>query len=364
MPDPRQPPIPDSRQSYFREGPMEEYTPTNSMHERSLRARTRGWRQMGFWTNGKGRLRLRVLNAVFHLGLCCMLLAIMVEFMVRYRGGKQRCVEFPAQAAWALVSRAIWLIVGRVCSHRPQVIVLVTLVAVDCCLDLNSVTRARRKWQGWALFLRFLLALGYLAQFLLYVSFRRVFPRQYAFWGMNAGYSDPVVYLLLWVIGYVVDLIWDENCANRSGSFWNLLHTTIHRHTLGKDLCRYVNLLRTRRRRADHVDGGIPRNSSPSAVSRVPSGHGGSDTPARVEQEADLEMTVALAEIHSDDKPTVTNLDRTSFTYEDPPQIGILARIGNRTTSRRASTAMSVSTLRVDGGADDVSRVDSKARGA
>lgn len=82
--------------------------------------------------------------------------------------------------------------------------------------------RPSKKWQGATLLLRLLLSLGYIAQFFLYVGFRPVFPKDYAYWGMRAGFSEPVVYILLWVTG-----------------LWNLLHTTIHRHTLGRDLRRY-----------------------------------------------------------------------------------------------------------------------------
>lgn len=75
------------------------------------------------------------------------------------------------------------------------------LVAAECCLDIYTAIRARKKWQGWALVLRLLFSLGYIAQFFVYVGFREVFPRNYSYWGMNAAYSEPVVYLLLWVLG-------------------------------------------------------------------------------------------------------------------------------------------------------------------
>lgn len=93
MATPRRPPFARSRRSYFREEPMEEYTPANSTHELSLREGARGWGHVRFWTDGEGRLGLRLVNAVLHLGLCCVLLAIMAEFMVRYRGGRRRCVR-------------------------------------------------------------------------------------------------------------------------------------------------------------------------------------------------------------------------------------------------------------------------------
>lgn len=49
--------------------------------------------------------------------------------------------------------------------------------------------------------LRLLLAMGYIVQFLIYVGFRKVFPQGYAFWGMTEGYSEPIVYLLLLLLG-------------------------------------------------------------------------------------------------------------------------------------------------------------------
>lgn len=75
------------------------------------------------------------------------------------------------------------------------------IVAADCCLDIYAVIRLRKDWQGWAIVARLLLGLGHIAQFLVYVGFRRVFPARYAYWGMTAGYSEPVVYLLLLGLG-------------------------------------------------------------------------------------------------------------------------------------------------------------------
>lgn len=85
--------------------------------------------------------------------------------------------------------------------NRPQAVALITLVAVDCCLDLYSAARQNKKWQGWALLVRLLLSLSYIAQFFVNVGFRKVFPDDYSYWGMSAGYSEPVVYLLLWLLG-------------------------------------------------------------------------------------------------------------------------------------------------------------------
>lgn len=84
---------------------------------------------------------------------------------------------------------------------RPQAIAHVNLVAVDSCLDVYSVARLRKKWQGWAIVVRPLLALGHIAQFLVYVGFRRVFPPDYAYWEMKAADSEPVIYLVLLLLG-------------------------------------------------------------------------------------------------------------------------------------------------------------------
>lgn len=85
--------------------------------------------------------------------------------------------------------------------NRPQALALMTIVAVDSCLDLYSVIWLKKKWPGWATALRLLLALGYIAQFFVYLDFRKVFPPHYTYWGMREGYSEPVVYLLLLALG-------------------------------------------------------------------------------------------------------------------------------------------------------------------
>lgn len=85
--------------------------------------------------------------------------------------------------------------------RRPQAIALTSLVAVDCCLDIYSVARLRESWQGWAMVLRLILALGDIAQFFIYVGYRQIFQSDYAYWGMGAAFAEPVVYLLLLALG-------------------------------------------------------------------------------------------------------------------------------------------------------------------
>lgn len=77
---------------------MEEYTPANSVLEgQSSRDGDRGRGRLCFWMDDRGRPVLRVLNAVVHLGLCAVLLAIMGEFMARYGGHSRRYVNHRCQ---------------------------------------------------------------------------------------------------------------------------------------------------------------------------------------------------------------------------------------------------------------------------
>lgn len=71
---------------------MEEYTPRNSIHDTTFSERQPRNARLVFWTEGAGRLVLRLANVALHLGVCCVLLAIMITFMVRYEGRKRRCV--------------------------------------------------------------------------------------------------------------------------------------------------------------------------------------------------------------------------------------------------------------------------------
>lgn len=118
-----------NRRSYFQEGPMEEHTPTHYLPEQRRQSlpsssspqpqpqsqpqtqqtqtrprplasfaaslSRRGGEELlhvGFWVDGRGRPALRVLNAAAHLVVCSVLLAIVVQFLVRYRGKKSKYV--------------------------------------------------------------------------------------------------------------------------------------------------------------------------------------------------------------------------------------------------------------------------------
>ncbi|KAH8765442.1 hypothetical protein F5883DRAFT_645258 [Diaporthe sp. PMI_573] len=168
-PGTRPPPTARSRRSVFIEAPME-YTPAQSTYERSIREPGR-WSWSEIYERRWAKVALRVINGVVHAAACALLLSIMTEFLYRYRGREQ----------------------------RPPAIALTSLVATDISLDIYAVSRAKTKWQALALILRLLCGLGYIAMFLVYVGFREVFPQGYSYWGMSSGFSDPVVYLFLWL---------------------------------------------------------------------------------------------------------------------------------------------------------------------
>lgn len=56
---------------------------------------------------------------------------------------------------------------------------------------------------GWAALLRLFSAVAYLTIFMVYVGLGKVFPSKYTYWGLPRGFAGPLVYLFLWLIGYV-----------------------------------------------------------------------------------------------------------------------------------------------------------------
>lgn len=287
---------------------MEEYTPAHSTYERSIRG-TGGWNWSEIYERRSAKVALRVVNGVVHAAACSLLLSIMAEFLYRHRGREQ----------------------------RPPAIALTVLVATDISLDIYSVGRAKRKWQALALLLRLLAGLGYIAMFLVYVGFREVFPHGYSYWGMGSGFSDPVVYLFLWVIG-----------------IWDLLHTSIHRHTLGRDL--RTGMLFSRNR--GPTGSGVPQASDPLSAPRTRGSH--PRTPSQVERGFDTEADVALGEIHTGEKNStqVDEMSRSgasSTSGESSSQAASASNLDSKTvsaeTSQRTSTAFSEDTLEDEGGA-------------
>src|SRR3569833_421144 len=156
----------------------------------------------------------------------------------------------------------------RIPFGRPEAITLTVLLALDACIDLLSLARVRSHHPGWAVLVRLLLGGGYLAVFMVYVGFGRVFPMAYSYWGMSSGFAGPVVYLFLWLIGV-----------------WNLLNTALHRHKFGHDMREYGHAIRhfsLRRREQQHPDdrrAGSVERSNPQqqgAAARVGSTANGS----------------------------------------------------------------------------------------
>lgn len=76
-------------------------------------------------------------------------------------------------------------------------------LSIDIVLDLLSAMRTSKPLPGWALFLRLFTAVAYLAIFMVYVALGKVFPNRYTYWGLPPGFACPLVYLFLWLIGYV-----------------------------------------------------------------------------------------------------------------------------------------------------------------
>lgn len=222
------------------------------------------------------------------------------------------------------------------------------LVATDISLDIYSIGRAKKKWQALALLLRLLAGLGYIAMFLVYVGFREVFPHGYSYWGMGSGFSDPVVYIFLWVIG-----------------IWDLLHTSLHRHTLGRDL-KTGTLFSLRRRT---TGSGVAQVSNPLSTSHTRGNH--PRTPSQVERGLDTETTIALGEVHSGEKnkaqvDAMSKSGASSTSGESSSNAAPAENSDSKTvsaeSSRRTSTVLSENTFQGEGGADaDLARGESKS---
>lgn len=173
--------------------------------------------------------------------------------------------------------------------------------------------------------------------FLVYVGFREVFPRGYSYWGMASGFSDPVVYLFLWVLG-----------------IWDLLHTSIHRHTLGRP------------QRRISTGSAVVQGPNPLSAPRTRASH--LRTPSQLERGHETEATIALGEIHSGEKNSaqldVMSRSGTSSTSGESssqaaPTRNPESRTVSAVTSRRASTATE-NTLEAEGVVKDVAQEDLK----
>lgn len=156
-------------------------------------------------------------------------------------------------------------------------------------------------------------------------------------------------------------------CAdNVFGSVWNLLHTAIHRHALGRDLRRLVAHIGAHYGGSSHVS-----DDSHSAQRRVPSGGPPPATsrPTRVGEGSDFPMAIALSEMHADDKDSgmiaVNRVGASSISAESSVQRGSTVHTRSETvsaaTSRRTSAATSDDgTSNADGLADASASVETK----
>ena len=78
------------------------------------------------------------------------------------------------------------------------------LLGLDIMLDFQSIGRYDKMWKGWALAGRIFVAVGYAAVFTAQVAMGGAFPEEYTYWGLSKEYSAPLVYVFLWVLGYVL----------------------------------------------------------------------------------------------------------------------------------------------------------------
>lgn len=291
-----------------------EYTPAQSTYEGSVSGRGRGsWSEI--YERSWAKAALRVMNGVAHAAACSLLLSIMAEFLYRHKGREQ----------------------------RPPAIALTILVATDISLDIYSVARVKKKWQALALIARLILGLGYVAMFLVFVGFREVFPLGYAYWGITSEFSEPVVYLLLWGIG-----------------IWDLLHTSIHRHTLGRDL---------RTGTTGPTSRGVSQVPNAGSMSHMRGGL--PQTPSQLERGMAPEANIALVEVHADEKqrPQSDSMSRSgssSISGESSSQQSASAGTPESMTvsaesSRRTSTVLAEGTWESEGAREAaITRYESK----
>ena len=193
------------RQSRFTEDMTGEHTPAPSVYEPSspleqeaapsmVSARSRGAPGLGpgstyTYTPSAAPSReyrpieliARGMNGCLHGAACVILIAIMVEFLAQWDG--------------------FWFE-----QISAQAVALLVFLGVDTLLDIVSLVRLHKEWAFWALLLRFVTAVVYLTLFVVYAAHGRVFPSGYTFWAMSPTFSGPVVYVFLWLLGYVSPL--------------------------------------------------------------------------------------------------------------------------------------------------------------
>lgn len=156
---------------------------------------------------------LRGMNGCAHGAACVILIAIMVEFLTQSRGhwyGKIRYDPFPPFPSPVANP-------SPPPSRSAQAIALLTFLSFDTTLDVISLIRLHTPWPTWALLLRVLCGVSYIALFFAYVARDHVFPPGFTFWAMPPGVAGPLVYGFLWVLGYVTPLV---GCVLCCGVVW------------------------------------------------------------------------------------------------------------------------------------------------
>lgn len=134
---------------------------------------------------------------------------------------------------------------------------------------------------------------------------------------------------------------------------WNLLHTAIHRHALGRDVRHCVTFVHARNARSNQVDDGSHSNQGP-----VPPGarQTTANTPARVGEVSDSNVTIALSEVHVKDKDhgvVIANQIGTSLTS------GESASRGGSTAPTKSRTVSAATSRRTSATASDEETLDS-----
>lgn len=198
-------PEPTRTHSRFVEPPMYEYTPAHSVaseedyqyDDHDNHDNHHSHVELVRHRSPRFRLILRALNAGLHFVACTLLVTIMALFLAHDHNHHHR---------------------HRHRRTEPQAISLLVLLAVDMIVDTVTFCRLRAVHVHISIVLAHLaLGLAYLTVFMVDVGVGSVFSGGYTFWGLPSSMAGPVVYFFLWVLGV-----------------WDLLHTVLHRHQVGR----------------------------------------------------------------------------------------------------------------------------------
>lgn len=180
---------------------------------------------------------IRGMNGCAHGAACVILIAIMVEFLTQSRGHWYGKIRYPPPPLPPLQPPSTNP------SSSAQAIALLSFLSLDTTLDVISLIRLHTPWSTWALLLRVVCGLSYLALFLAYVARDHVFPPGFTFWAMPPGVAGPLVYGFLWLLGYVTlppDLP-TPGMTSDMDSVWSLAHAALRRHRFGNGIRSYYH---------------------------------------------------------------------------------------------------------------------------